>query len=83
MRIEIVTKDEDYIADFEAESNPFKVGEIIDIHSKRMDNKNKVVEEFCKWFKIEEIRHFLEHEYNDSNFNYTYFQTTIEVSELT
>lgn len=79
MRIEIINKNGDLITDFESESNPFKVGEAINIS---YDKSFWNVDEVKADFKVEKIEHFLRKDYTLAKKCHTVFTVSVEVSEL-
>lgn len=88
MTIEIVNKDGDLLTDFELESNPFKVGEIIDIRVWNYDKMFWNVKEINAKFIIEKIEHFLRQDYTAPKSSTTFhttetvFTTSIQVSPI-
>lgn len=82
MRIEIINKNGDLITDFESESNPFKIGEAINISVSNYDESFWSVDEVKADFKVEKIEHFLRKDYTLAHKCYTVFTVSVEVSEL-
>jgi hypothetical protein len=77
MRIEIINKDGDLITDFELETNPFKVGEKININVQNYDKKFWNISEFAEQFVVDDIEHCLRKDYLPK---YTKVNTVFTVS---
>jgi len=81
MNIEIINKDGDLITNFELESNPFKLGEIITIS---VSNHNKsfwdVEEITASVFKIKKIEHLFRKTYTLNKKCRSEFTVSVEVS---
>jgi len=82
MRIEIVTKEGELVTDFELESNPFKVGETINVQVSNYDKSFWTAEEVRGDFMINKIEHFLRKDYTRSQKVSTVFTVSIEVSPV-
>jgi hypothetical protein len=81
MEIEIIHKDCGLIiADFELESNPFKVGETINIHVTNYNKEIWDVTEVYGEYRIDKIEHFLNKRYAN-NVNTT-FAISVEVTKI-
>jgi len=82
MRIEFITKNYDLIAHYELDSNPFIIGENINIHVYNHDKQLWNIEEVHGRFKIKKIEHFLTVDYTKELERYLSHTVVIEVSEL-
>lgn len=82
MRIEIVTKEGELVTDFELESNPFKVGETINVQASNYDKSFWRAEEVRGDFMINKIEHFLRKDYTRSQKVRTVFTVSVEVSPV-
>lgn len=63
MRIEIIDQNADEITFFELESNPFIVGQTINIQIMNYDKTNWNTEEINQSFNITHIEHYFRKEY--------------------
>jgi len=79
MRIEIVNKKGELITDFELESNPFKVGQTINVQVSNYDKTFWTVEEVGGDFIINKITHFLRTDYTKAQKVSTVFTVSVEV----
>ena len=82
MRIEIVNKDGELVTDFELETNPFKVGETINVQVSNYDKSFWTTEEVRGDFVVEKIEHFLRKDYTRSQKVSTVFTTSVQVSPI-
>jgi len=83
MRINFFTKESKLLTFYELDSNPFKVGEIINLN---IYNHERViwssVEEVHKSYKIENIEHYLTADYTKEIKRNIIHTVAIELSEL-
>lgn len=82
MKIEILNKQGELITDFELESNPFKIGETINITVSNHDKEYWNVPEIKGNFKIENVEHFIRKDYISMGRKSSLFVTSVEVSEV-
>jgi hypothetical protein len=82
MRIEIVNKERKLVTDFELESNPFKVGEIINVKVSNHDKSFWTSEDFNEDFVIDKIEHFLRKDYTRAQKVSTVLTVSVEVSPV-
>ena len=81
MTIEIY-KGDDLITSFQSESNPFKIGETINISVSNYDTQYWNAKEVKGIFKIEQIEHFLRTNYSSNKSYNSILITNVKVSEL-
>lgn len=74
MKIEIIDSTNDIVTEFDLETNPFKVGEIINIYVSSPHNKGV----WDRKYLITKIEHYLRHNICD-NKTYTSFCVSIQV----
>jgi hypothetical protein len=82
MRIEIVDKEGNEITSFNLESNPFKIGETINISVSNFDKEFWTVKEINGEFKVDKIEHFIRQTYGRNHRDGTAFTVSVEVSEI-
>ena len=82
MIIEIVNKEGLLITNFDLQSNPFKVGEKINIKIRNYDKSFWTAEDFKGDFVIEEIQHFFKKSYTWSQKQHEDFIVSVQVSPL-
>lgn len=81
MRIEIVNKKGGLITDFELESNPFEIGQTINVNVSNYDKSFWKAEEVNGAFVINNIEHFLRKDYITQKIS-TLFTVSVEVSPV-
>ncbi len=82
MTITIIDQFENEIASYDLETNPFTVGEIIEIS---ISNNNKDiwnVDELDKQFQIDTISHYLRINYSNSLKRHVYHYVIVKVSPI-
>jgi len=82
MKIEIVDKNGSEITSFDLDSNPFKIGEVINIDIKNHDNSFWDKKELYKEYRIEKINHFLRQIYGKGRNYNSVFVVSVRVSEI-
>ena len=82
MRIEIINKENELITDFELESNPFKVGERINVQVSNYDKEFWTAEEVRGDYIIDEIEHFFCKTYTRTQKVSTVFSVSVKVSPV-
>lgn len=82
MNIEIINKEGELITDYELESNPFKIGQTINISVSNYDKEFWNIKEVKGDFVIDKIEHFLRKDYRINQKCYTSFCVSIEVTKL-
>lgn len=79
MRIEIIDKEGNFITDFELESNPFKVGETIDVNVSNHDKSFWTTGDLKGDYIISRIDHFLRKDFFSNRLSNTVFTVSVEV----
>lgn len=82
MRIEIINHENKLITDFEIESNPFKVGERINVQVSNYDNEFWTTEEVRGDYIVDEIEHFLRKTYTRTQKVSTVFSVSVKVTPV-
>ena len=82
MRIEIINHENELITDFEIESNPFKVGERINVQVSNYDKEFWTTEEVRGDYIVDEIEHFLRKTYTRTQKVSTVFSVSVKVTSV-
>lgn len=82
MKIEIVNKKGTLIVGFDLESNPFKVGETINIKVENYKKDFWTVKEIYKEYRIDKLEHYMRKSYQFNETVSVSFVVSVEVTEI-
>jgi hypothetical protein len=82
MKIEIIDNEGNLITDFELETNPFKVGETINISVHNYDKDFWTADEVFGEYKIVHIEHYFKKDYQRNKKIYDLFCLSVEVTKI-
>ena len=82
MKIEIVSNKGYLITEFELESNPFKVGEVISLSVSNYDKEFWNKKELKSDYRITRIEHFIKEEYMPNEKYKLHYCASVEVTQI-